>query len=176
MKHIHLKQPSVFILGLLGLTACTTFHIVEPIEPGVGGPGNPALVESLQPTLRWKPSAQAESYDVIVYKPEPAKAPSANSERTRLKTAYYRERLKATAHQLEEPLQPDAQYYWSVRIRSGEKISAWSRYDLFLFLGLFATRTNNVLFEFKTPPNPRGISPPTATPAEGDMPIDTQKE
>jgi hypothetical protein len=151
MKPIHLKRLSVFVLGLLGLTACTTFHSVEPIYPKVEGPRNLPFVESLQPTLKWKPSPEAESYDLIVYKPEQTKAFGENKERNRLMKIYYRERLTDTAHKLEEPLKPDAEYYWSVRIRSGEKVSDWSRYDHRLFLVLAWSFTTDALFGFKTP-------------------------
>lgn len=151
MKHIHWKFRSVLVLGLLGLTACTTFHSVEPIDPKVAGPRNLTLVDSLQPALKWKPSTQAESYDLIVYKPGKTQAFGETQERERLMKVYYRERLTDTAHRLEEPLQPDAEYYWSVRIRSGDKVSEWSRYDYRMFLVLAWHFTNNALFGFRTP-------------------------
>ena len=59
----------VLIVGFLGLTACTTFHGVTPIYPGVGNPNTYwPTVDSFQPILRWKPSPEPNvSYDLIIY-------------------------------------------------------------------------------------------------------------
>ncbi len=42
---------------------------------------------------------------------------------------YYREGLQEPEHTLEVSLQPDRKYYWSVRMRRGEEVSEWSRFD-----------------------------------------------
>ena len=145
----------VLILGLLGLTACTTFHGVKPIYPGVGNPNyDPPTVDSLQPILRWKPSPVPDvSYDLIIY--ECVKAGSFGSwegiQRTMGKVAYYREGIPEPEHKVEESLKADREYYWSVRVRQGEKVSAWSVYDYDLFLVTAYMFAKNQFFRFKTP-------------------------
>jgi hypothetical protein len=152
MKSVHWTLRSALALGLLGLGACTTFHNVEPIYPKVAAPKKkPASVESLQPTLKWKPAAGAESYDLIVYQPQTMKTFGEDKERTHLVKVYYRERLTETEHQLETPLLPKSTYYWSVRTRKGEEVSEWSRYDWHLIMVLYNQWATERLFSFRTP-------------------------
>jgi hypothetical protein len=52
------------------------------------------------------------------------------------------------------PLKPATEYYWTVRIRRGDKVSAWSTYDYTLFLVLSYLKVSNALFRFRTPNAP----------------------
>jgi hypothetical protein len=149
----------IFILtfSLLILTACSnTFHGVTVISPKVGDPRDPTKVKSLQPTLQWKASSQAEvTYDVIIYEGIVIGS-TFDKYRGQLKRAvgkmiYYREGIKETEHRVEEPLKPDYEYYWSVRIRQGDQTSEWSRYDFFFFAGVGYVQGDNLTFSFKTP-------------------------
>lgn len=140
------------LLASLALFGCTGFKGVKPIYPGVGNPKYPTVVDSLAPTFEWQAQPDAESYDFIIYEGiktggtfwEPAK-------RAVGREIYYREALQSTKHQVEEPLKPDMEYYWSVRSRRGSQISPWSLYDYDLFLGAAYTYARNQPFIFKTP-------------------------
>jgi len=148
----------IFILTivLLGLSACTTFHGVTVISPKVGHPNAPTKVESLQPILKWKPSSQMDvTYDVIIYEGiatrEGFDIVRAWPKRAMGKEVYYREGFKETEHKVEDLLKSDNEYYWSVRVRQGEQVSEWSRYDYLLFGGVAYVKGDNLLFMFKTP-------------------------
>lgn len=120
--------------GFLGLTACgrATIHGVTPIYPKVGL--RPPTVESLRPTFRWEPVAEPDArYDFITYESHEL----ARWEWAIGKEVYYREGLKEAEHKLEVLLQPNRAYYWSMRVRRGEIISDWSRFDYSEYLGCF---------------------------------------
>ena len=64
-------KRSMWILMISGLVliSCTRFTGVKPIYPEVTSDNNyPDPIESLQPTFRWEPSPEAETYDFVIYK------------------------------------------------------------------------------------------------------------
>ncbi len=69
------------------------------------------------------------------------------------KEVYYREGLTEPEHTLEVPLQPNREYYWSVRVRRGEEVSEWSRFDYTKVPGGCSMRQEEEypLFWFRTP-------------------------
>jgi hypothetical protein len=116
-------------------------------------------VESLRPTLRWQafPRAadfakapeemgrvRAVSYDLVVAREEGLAAGQ---------EVYRRERLARPAHTLEEPLEPHAYYFWSVRARfeldGREWVTEWSTTNWFAF-GKLAT-PSSWSYRFRTP-------------------------
>lgn len=136
---------------VIGLAGCaTSFPGVKPLYPPAGNPILPPKVDSLQPTLRWEASKTPDvSYDVVIY--EGIEIVKWNPEERQVgKMVYYREAIQGTEHKLEEPLKPDALYYWSVRTRKGDRYSGWSRYD-YSELGGLAYYSVNALFSFRTP-------------------------
>lgn len=136
----------VLVIGLLGLTACVTLRGVTPIYPEAGSPGFPAVVDSLQPTFRWEPSSEADAnYDLIIYE---------KTSPTQGRRVYYRESIKKPEHKAEEPLKPSTEYFWSIRVRRGEKVGDWSRRDSAVVVPLpfvFISSAGSSLFIFKTP-------------------------
>jgi hypothetical protein len=141
----------IITIGLLGLTACTTFYGVTAINPKAGHPYNPTKVENLQPTLKWKSPTQADvTYDIIIFEGITTDHRQ-GTKRAVGKMVYYRERIKETYHKVEDPLEPDKEYYWSVRVREGDKVTEWSRYDYFLYGVVAYVKGNNLWFMFKTP-------------------------
>ncbi len=125
-----MKQITSFLLfALLALVACshTTVHGITPISPGAGRSswtGKPPVVEALQPTFRWKPAADATArYDFVIFEGYGSEGEVLGNK------VYYREGLQQPEHTLEVSLQPDRVYYWSVRVRRGEEVSEWSRFD-----------------------------------------------
>lgn len=141
------------IMYLLVLTGCTTFHGLKPIYPKVGSPDFPKGVDSLRPTFRWEPSSESDvTYDFIIY--EGIYVPATWTEKAKRsvgREVYFREGLLKPEHKIEEPLKPDSEYYWSIRIRRGQRVSAWSLYDYDLFLGTAYISASNYPFIFKTP-------------------------
>lgn len=149
----------IITIGLLGLTACTTFHGVTAVSPKTGHPFFPTKVGNLQPILQWESSSQGdETYDVIIFEVlvRDAKRDIISGEPrlaygTTGKMVYYRERIKETYHKLEDPLEPSTHYYWSVRVRKGDEVSEWSRYDYHLEILVAYVHAYNQWFYFKTP-------------------------
>lgn len=144
-------------ISLLLLTSCAHqfagLDLVRPPMTGHAGPTAfylpPTTVESLQPSLEWKPSREPSvTYDVIVY---------AGVKNVPLwlagKQIYYREGITTTTHVIEEPLSPHTVYVWSVRTRSGAKTSPWSTYsDSGGFIGFMnGSHRSNILWAFQTP-------------------------
>ena len=140
----------VFILtiGLLGLSACWSYSGLKPIYPEAMT--TPVVADSVQPTLQWKPAKESNvMYDVIIYDVITAKPPA--KPRAVGKVVYYREGIKGSQHKIEDPLNPNTEYFWSVRFRSGEKVSAWSTFSYSFYVGGVSVEEKNVPFTFKTP-------------------------
>ncbi len=138
----------ILIISLLGLNACSAFPVLKPIYPEAMT--TPVTLDSLSPTLKWKPFSEPNvTYDVVIYDVITAKSPA---ERKAMgKVVYYREGLKEPQHKIETPLRPSTEYYWSVRVRRGEKVSDWSTYSYFVYLGVGYSSGDNLPFMFKTP-------------------------
>lgn len=139
----------------LVLVGCTTFQGIKPISPEVSVPGALKRADSLQPTFRWEPSSEANvTYDLVVYEGITIKEESfPYSIRHAVgREVYYREGLKEPEHRIEEPLKPDTEYYWSVRLRRGAQVSSWALYDRTVFIpGISYSKVRNYPFMFKTP-------------------------
>jgi hypothetical protein len=125
-------------------------------------------VESLQPTLVWKSAGDNQTtYDLVIYTgvllsrgdsflggeylpPSDAKL---EKERAgifdRGMRVYYREGIQGTSNHVDEPLLPDKVYVWSVRIRTGTNVTAWSTYNF--KQGWFGPEFHNAWWPFRTP-------------------------
>jgi hypothetical protein len=137
---------------LLLLIGCTSFKGLKPIYPEVGNPNFPKAVESLRPTFQWEPYKEPNvAYDFVIYEGIKWQDFVKGTKRAVGREVYYREALKKPKHQIEEPLKPDTEYYWSVRIRRGQTVSSWSLYDYTLFLGTGYYSATSYPFIFKTP-------------------------
>jgi hypothetical protein len=142
----------VAALALMGLMGCTKPHIITPIYPKVGNPDLPTRVDSLQPTLKWQPAEGGDvTYDLVIYESITTSSAWEGKKKALGREVYYRKGLASTEHRLEEPLKPDSEYYWSVRMRKGEAVSKWATYDYDLFLGAAYMWARNKPFMFKTP-------------------------
>lgn len=109
-------------MAALLLAACTTIDGITPIYPKAE---LNQTVDSLQPTFRWEPVAGANvRYDFIILEAlGGGRYPGVGKE------VYFREGLQVPEHTLKVSLQPDQEYYWSVRVRRGEEVSEWSAFD-----------------------------------------------
>jgi hypothetical protein len=52
---------------------------------------------------------------------------------------------------LAAPLRADSRYYWTVRLRDGDRASTWSTYAYFDFFLIGLSADSNELFTFSTP-------------------------
>lgn len=145
----------VFLSGIaLAMPSCATISYtgLKPIYPEatplIEG-YRPQTVRSLQPTLEWEPKATKDiTYDVIIWE-------GVKSERGWVwglpgKEVYYTQGIQNSTHTVGINLEPKTLYYWSVRTRTGEKVSQWSRYDATAPL-LGDRSAENVYFRFFTP-------------------------
>lgn len=145
------------LLAAVAAAACTTFHGVKPTDPSQGNPNWPPRLDSVQPTLRWEPGGPGVTYDLaIIDAVEKKSGPwSQRVERhTPGRTVYHREGLTASVHAVEEPLEYDKLYYWSVRIHDGNIVSKWSTYDYDFFAVVAWSWVKNTPFQFRTPAAP----------------------
>jgi hypothetical protein len=126
-------------LVLLLMTGCTSVSVygLRPLEP----PARDQFVrvETLRPTLRWEafPNAKDQeadhehvlsrirnvTYDIEIFRAGEEDQPS--------ELVYMRFGLPEPSHTVEDPLQPSAKYFWTVRTRfeldRNIRVSPWSR-------------------------------------------------
>lgn len=146
------RYTIITVLSVILFLGCTSFKGIKPIYPAVGNPNMPKAVDSLTPTFRWEPSKEpGVTYDFVVYEGIKEETFRKGTKRAVGRQIYYREGLTGTEHVIEEPLNPDSEYYWSVRTRIGDAVSQWSIYDYTLFLGTAYMHAGNAPFIFRTP-------------------------
>ena len=139
----------ILTIGLLGISGCWSHSGLKPIYPQAMT--SPVVVDSVQPTLRWKSASESNvTYDVIIYDVIKTQV-TATKPRATGKVVYYREGIKESEHKIEDPLNPNTEYFWSVRFRSGEKVSAWSTWSYSFYVGGVSVEEKNAPFVFKTP-------------------------
>lgn len=149
---------SAIPLVALGCISCgtTTYSHVEPLSPTphhnpiIEGRVERTSVESTQPLLKWKPVLNHRgTYDVIIYKADVSQL--IKSIVVPEEEVYYRENLSGTIHKVEEPLEEDTAYLWTVRTRNGSTTGDWATYDFDIIRPLAAFHYKRHYFLFKTP-------------------------
>ncbi len=139
----------ILIIVLLGISGCWSHSGLKPIYPQAMT--SPVVVDSVQPTLRWKSASESNvTYDVIIYDVIKTQV-TATKPRATGKVVYYREGIKESEHKIEDPLKTNTEYFWSVRFRSGEKVSDWSTWSYTFYVYGQYIEEKNVPFMFKTP-------------------------
>ncbi|MFX0139391.1 MAG: hypothetical protein ACFFDN_37470 [Candidatus Hodarchaeota archaeon] len=148
-----MRTRLIFMLTILLIfCACTSFHGIKPLYPGVGNPNIPKQVDSLYPTFLWEPSPDPDvTYDFILYEGIRIEDFWRGIKRALGEEVCYCQGLKTSKFTTEKSLKPGMEYYWSVRTRKGDHVSQWSLYDYFLFLGTGFIKADNRPFCFKTP-------------------------
>jgi hypothetical protein len=88
---------------------------------------SPARVESLRPAFRWKPVALSDAqYDFIIFEAHETSVDPRWIKWIIGREVYYREGIPEPEYRLDDPLQPKAYYFWSVRVRRAGSVSEWS--------------------------------------------------
>jgi hypothetical protein len=109
-------------------------------------------VATSTPRLSWQSAgSRTFRYDVVVY--EAASWMLNGISRVDLpgRVVVYEENLAEANLALEAPLAPGARYYWSVRLRDGDRVSTWSTHGHFDFYLVGFSSSYNQLFTFSTP-------------------------
>ena len=127
------------------------FDGVTPISPTVAQSGF-AEVHSLTPEFSWKGCSKRDvSYDLIVYEAATYSIGGALIPLyMRGNVVVYEENLTETRWKSTIPFKPDTRYIWSVRLREGDTVSAWSTQSHSTFLLVYASSGWGQWFQFKT--------------------------
>lgn len=138
-----------------GLDCTMSVQGIEPVDPPLehGLKGITFTdIDSLQPTMRWKPSpAPTVTFDLAIWE---ATSYRINSLVTRYlpgDLVLYQEKLSKPEFTLETPLKPKSKYFWSVRLRDEDTVSSWSKAGHFTFLIVGWTSGTGEWFAFETP-------------------------
>ncbi len=136
-----------------GIECTKKFSGIEPLQPEMEA-GDFKRVESLTPRFEWKPSSDPEvSYDLLIHEVVRYSRSGLDTQRLAGRVALYVEDIREPSLQLNEPLTPGREYYWSVRLRRGEIVSTWSTYSRFAFYLVAWSSGYGQWFGFATPDN-----------------------
>src|SRR5262245_19456953 len=123
-----MKLRFPMIVGcVLTLTSCighTWYRVAIPSTPKSHGFNNGfSKVDTLKPILRWKlssaqPSTADISYDLVI-----CTATNVTGLGCPNDVVYNRTGLKEAQHTIEQPLNANAIYFWSIRVRQGTNAS-----------------------------------------------------
>jgi len=146
------RQIAVMLMSLMFLAGCVSRIVngdIKPIYPDHGYTNRPTIIDSLTPTFRWQSDAKAPSiYDFAIWDISP-QVVGFNIQSSR--PIYYKEALPQPEYKIEIPLAPNTIYAWSVRSRSGDKISAWMTFNYHAWLVVAYSHGTNWPYRFKTP-------------------------
>jgi hypothetical protein len=114
-----------------------TWRGVQPVNPPVSTAesdleSRPFVhIESLEPTFLWEGSSDTSvEYDLVIYEALPYRYFGLSRDRYSLgSVVLYEEGLDAPEFRMKRPLEPNRQYFWSVRYRHGGMVSEWSSYS-----------------------------------------------
>jgi hypothetical protein len=131
---------------------CTKrFTGVTPHSPEVTTSNFPS-VDSLTPVFKWKGSTRTDvSYDLILFEAAAFSTTGMVDHHMKGRMAKYVEDIKGTSWKPSEPLKKNTKYYWSVRLRDGDKVSYWSTKSHFTFMLVAWSSGYGEWFSFQTP-------------------------
>lgn len=146
----------IFVL-IIVVTACSSTRSyvgIEPISPipekNYMGPLSFVSIDTLTPTLEWKPAeTEGVSYDLAIWKKPEGPVYLWSIQYNKLD--YYVENLRQTKHTVNEPLTPDTDYLWSVRPRVDGIAGAWSTYKETSITSFAVKHLADMPFSFHTP-------------------------
>lgn len=149
-----MKRKIIIILIALAMLSGCTAHIykggIEPISPELKTFGRPfEIIDNLTPTFRWKSDATPPcTYDFAIWD---VAERAWETVTTKESAIYYKEALAKPEHTIEIPLGPDTIYFWSVRNRCNDSVSAWAKRDYYVWYIVGSQSGHNWPYEFKTP-------------------------
>lgn len=141
-------------------TYSTMFHRgISPINPAMGYSyeNRYQTIDTLNPELKWKDLKKTnETYEVCIWETPYKSSADVKRKESQVNTSWGTPIYSATNivenfHQVTSPLKPATYYNWSVRIRNGEKVSAWSSFSQERSVFNVIMTYDNNPFCFKTP-------------------------
>jgi len=134
-----------------GIKCTDRYSGVTPVSPEIANQGFPQT-DSLSPLFKWQPSSkQRITYDFVVYEAASYSVSGMDRQYLEGRLVAYKENIKDPFLKLKEPLSPKTKYYWSVRMRDGDKVSRWSSFSYKSFLIFAITSGYGKSFVFSTP-------------------------
>lgn len=134
-----------------GIECTSSNRGVTPSNPETVTKGF-SVVDSLTPTLEWKPSAKEDvSYDLVIYEAISYSISGIDTQYMPGGVVVYEEGLKVPKWQPDTPFKPNQKYYWSVRLRRDGVVSNWSTSSHFAFYLVAWSSGYGQLFSFTTP-------------------------
>ncbi|VAW59689.1 hypothetical protein MNBD_GAMMA11-2176 [hydrothermal vent metagenome] len=104
----------------IALASCTTYHGLAPLSPD-----RVATTAEISPYFKWKPSdKKSVKYDFIIYAVSWKGDTALPGE-----SIYYKEGLNNPEHKIDFKLELGKSYLWAVRVRDGDTVEAWSKFD-----------------------------------------------
>jgi len=93
-----------------GCVGIRSFPTIEPVtfKPSLIRPGQPVLVDSLTPTFQWEQDDPQDTADFAIWRVV------GGGQSTEM--FFERNGISGSKYKLEQPLTPDGDYVWSVRI------------------------------------------------------------
>jgi len=133
-----------------GIDCSDRFRGVTPTSPHVSSSGFPTL-QTLTPEFRWKGCGRKDvSYDFVLYEAATFTTTGIVEDFVKGHMVAYAEDLKDPAWKPETPFRPGTRYFWSVRLRDGDTVSAWSTQSHSSFMIVAWSSGYGQWFQFKT--------------------------
>ena len=133
MKRISIALIFLVLSGAV-LSGCTSYKGLEIVAPEFG-----QTVNELSPTLQWKEAPGTDvTYELVIYEGD-------NED-----PIYHKKGLTGGSHTVETELKPNTLYQWSIRSKTGDTFSEWSKKETKIFTGVSYHRRAKKM-EFTTP-------------------------
>ncbi|WP_339134089.1 MAG: hypothetical protein WGN25_14445 [Candidatus Electrothrix sp. GW3-4] len=133
MKRIS-RALALFVLSGLVFSGCTSYKGMQIVAPEFG-----QTVSELSPTLQWQEAPGKDvTYELVIY------------EEGNDKPVYHKKGLTGNNHTVEIELKPNTLYKWSIRSKTGDTFSEWSKKETRVFTGVSYHRRTKKM-EFSTP-------------------------
>jgi hypothetical protein len=124
-------------VAVICFSGCTSYKGVRIVYPQYE-----QVVSELQPTLEWVAvPGSGVTYDLIIFK------------ENEINPVFFKKGLTDTNHTIEKELTPGTWYRWSVRSRTGDTVSAWTKMETQVFTGVSHHRRVKFM-KFSTPESP----------------------
>ena len=162
LVHAGFLITSLLISGCFSMPRSygTIWHSnLEPIYPAMNYSyaDRYRTIDTLTPELKWTgPKKLGQTCDLCIWKADAETAINHYAGYQWTTNAnwgtvvYYTNNLVENFHQVNRPLEPNTTYNWAVRIRDGEKVSAWSSFNQVEDRGTESELRYNNPFGFKT--------------------------
>lgn len=145
-----MKLLKAFLIILILLsTGCAHYKVAKPLDPDVGFPKWFTEVDTLNPTLIWRPKFDGLA-DLYIFKGR-KNGSCFNTAQKGASLVYSRLGLAESSHFVEETLEPNQCYFWTVAPTGESDDEEMGEYWYFAFYGIGFAAYWDLLFRFETP-------------------------